>query len=170
MHFWTYLLTTGCHVGISDVDFLPKGTRFRQTFWLRVYVFDACGCPSWSGRVVDISAQREGPQERGGSAFYRSELPFLWQGPMEISNGTSHCLAACFDALERRRLSVAVAIGCLVTSPPVFATHFSPSPPYPLMWTVIPPTSISLSSSPCHLSSRFLPVINPHGSRTTDIK
>ena len=103
-------------------------------------------------------------------ALYRSELPFLWQGPMENSTGARHCLAACFEALERRRLSVAIAIGCLVASSPVFATHFSPSPPYPLKWTVIPPTSISLSSSLCHLSSRFLHVIKPRGSRATDIK
>ena len=26
-------------------DFLPKGTRFRRTFVLRVRVFDACLCP-----------------------------------------------------------------------------------------------------------------------------
>ena len=30
-----------------DVDFLPKGTRFRPTFWLRVHVLGAFWCPSW---------------------------------------------------------------------------------------------------------------------------
>ena len=31
-----------------DVDFLPKGTRFRPTFWLRVHVFDAFWGPKKS--------------------------------------------------------------------------------------------------------------------------
>ena len=38
-------------------------------------------------------------------ALYQSELPLLWQGPVGNSNGTRHCLAACLEALERRRLS-----------------------------------------------------------------
>ena len=46
MHFWTYLLTTGCHVCISDIDFLLKGTRFRRTFVLRVHVFGAFWWPA----------------------------------------------------------------------------------------------------------------------------
>ena len=52
--FLTHFLAKGTRFGrilVSqmmrgfDVDFLPKGTRFRPTFWLRVHVFDAFWCP-----------------------------------------------------------------------------------------------------------------------------
>ena len=57
-------------------------------------------------------------------ALFRSERLFLWQVPMENSHGAHHCLAACFATLERRRLSVTIAIGCVVTSPPYLQPIF----------------------------------------------
>ena len=35
------------HLTRFEIDFLPKGTRFRRTFVLRVRVFDAFWCPNW---------------------------------------------------------------------------------------------------------------------------
>ena len=55
-----------------DIDFLPKGTRFRPTFLLRVHVFDAFWCPSCLGRVVDTAA--EGVPQRGGGGPARGRL------------------------------------------------------------------------------------------------
>ena len=61
-----------------DVDFLPKGTRFRPTFWLRVHVFDAFWCPSW------LAPWHPGLLAPGAVAPLASWLPGLmrpWPSP-----------------------------------------------------------------------------------------
>ena len=61
-----------------DVDFLPKGTRFRPTFWLRVHVFDAFWCPSW---LAPWPPGLLAPWRRGPLASWLPGLMRPWPSP-----------------------------------------------------------------------------------------